>query len=405
MFTNVGQIAADGVPSQTYGDLTTAVTYQQNEHDGDGLEYGLDFRHSSYLGRQRPSRISLYEGYVGGRFKDGRVRARAGHLWMNDLGTLGSVAGAAVEARGKTDSIDSGLGRLRAGVFGGIEPNVYDTGYVQDVRKFGGYFAIDGAGARRHVVGYVTSHRAGLNERSVVTVANFVPVKQKFFLYQAAEYDVQAPLGRAQSGLTYLIANARLSPVDRLEFQTSYNRGRSIDVRGLGDDILNGRALTTSSLEGLSYESVSERVTVEPVRRLRVFASIGRDKNNRDDVATDRMMFGASMFAVRGAGVDVTASDTIVDRPTGRYHSRYVSVGRQLGRKVYVSGDYSSAVSVLRFSRSDGITIEQRPHTTLVTGSSTVNLTRTLSVMINAERVLDDSSRSFRVLSGLTIRY
>ncbi len=176
---------------------------------------------------------------------------------------------------------------------------------------------------------------ASLTERSVLTTTNFIPIGRKVFVYQAAEYDVQAPAGQGRKGLSYFFGNARITPNDRVEFQASYNRGRSVDARSLSEDVLAGRAVTQQSIEGLLYESIGGRATVEVVHRVRVYAGYSRDKNNRDAEATGRTLVGAYASNVAHSGFDVTASDNLMERPQGQsYHSRYVSVGRQLGRGV-----------------------------------------------------------------------
>ena len=42
-------------------------------------------------------------------------------------------------------------------------------------------------------------------------------------------------------------------------------------------------------------------------------------------------------------------------RPSGSYLSLYVSVGREIGNLVYVTGDYSTSLSVVRYLRTDGL--------------------------------------------------
>ncbi len=210
-YVNTSHTDVEGTPGTGFGELTSAFTLQAPDVPGDGLDYGIDVRHSGYSGTAIPSRVSMYEGFVGGRMKDGAVRARAGYLWLTDLGSLGSVAGALVEVRQAPEKA-SGIGRLRVGGFYGLEPNILETGYAPDVTKYGVYAALDGERARRHVLGFVTLKNASLTERSVLTTTNFVPVGQKFFLYQALEYDMQAPAGQGTPGLTYFFANARVSP-------------------------------------------------------------------------------------------------------------------------------------------------------------------------------------------------
>lgn len=403
-YSNLSTTEPDTGPSRSFGEFTTSITFQMPDQDADGFDYGVDLRHSGSQAEGRPQRLWLYEAYAGRRMAGGRVRMRVGNLWLNDLGALGSVAGGQVEVRQPTASA-SAIGRIRAGVFGGLEPAVGDAGYAPDVRKYGGYLAIDGDRARRHVVGFVTIRNASLTERSVVSTTNFVPVGRVFFLYQAAEYDVQRPAGEGSQGLTYFFTNARVSPTSRLDLQATYNRGRSVDTRSLSQDVLSGRPLTRTAIDGLLYESVGGRATVEVLPRVRVYAGYSRDKTNRDDAPTGRTTIGGYAGNVMNSGFDLTASDSLLDATTRRFHAQYFSVGRQIGHAIYVSGDYSTSLSVIHFSRSDGVLIEQRPETKRFSGNGVIYVGRSVSLLINVDRTLDDQARDLRVLSGLTYRF
>jgi len=296
------------------------------------------------------------------------------------------------------------MGRLRLGAFAGAEPSLQTFGYVDDVRKAGGYASIEGHGGRRHVAGLVHLRHGGLVERSVLTVTNFVPLRSRVFAYQMAEYDLAGPGGQGTGGLTYFFLNARVSASERVELQAILSRGRSVDARTITDDVLHGRPVPAGALDGLLYESIGGRATVQVAPHVRVHGGYTRDRNNRDSAPTGRMTFGASAQNIAGSGVDVTVSDAQVDRPTGRYHSTYASIGRQLGRRLYASFDFSSAVSIVRFTRSDGITIEMRPETTQFGGSAVMTVGRSATVLITATRTADLDVREFRLLAGLTYR-
>ena len=98
------------------------------------------------------------------------------------------------------------------------------------------------------------------------------------------------------------LANARTTIAPRVELQGTYNRGRSLDVRRLADDVINGLALTPRDVDGLRYETLGGRasVTVAPrvwqrlghprpaillERRGRFHAGCGHDGSPRDDRA------------------------------------------------------------------------------------------------------------------------
>jgi len=403
VYTNVSHMEVEGGLTRDIQEISTAATYSLPERDTDGLVYGVDFRHSHDGSGVRADRVSLYEGYVGLRAASGRMMARAGHLWLNELGSLGSMAGAAVELRSSPDIL-SNVSRVRAGGFAGLEPNVFEAGYVHDVRKYGAYVAFEGEQARRQGIGIVSIKHGALAERSVITGTNFLPVGRKFFMYQAAELDVTAPGGQSHRGLNYFLTNVRVAPTQRVDVQGNFTRGRSIDARGITEDSLNGRTVTPATIEGFLYESMGGRVAVEVIPGVRLNAGYARDKNNRDDRPSSRVTIGGYAGNVAKSGFDVSGSDSYVHRVTGPYHSRYVSVGRQLGRGVYVSGDISTSLAVLRLLQGDGVIVEMRPHTTRVTGSATIYAGRSMSFLVTIDRTVDEGSRDLRMLSGITYR-
>jgi len=393
-----------GGEATSYADVMTSVAYSFLDRETDGVEYGLDMRYSAYTVAGRDPRVSIYNGFVGSRLAGGHAHLRAGHLWIDDLGGLGALAGAQIEMR--LGAIpDAGLGRWRGGVFGGLDPNVYTLGYGDGVRKLGGYAVLEGARGRRHVAGYVNVHNGEMTERSVLSVANFVPAGP-LFVYQVAEYDL-APVagGRGHDGLTYLFGTARLSVGRRLELQGTVSRGRSVDARGLSDDIQAGRPVTQQAVDGLRYESYGGRVSGEILPRVRTYVGYSRDRNNRDDDPTGRWLAGGFAGDLFGTGVDVTVSASRLRGPTGTYHSTFVSAGRELGPRVYATAEMSTALSQVRFLRWDGLVVETRPTTKRFGGNATVQLWRSTSSFVSLEHSRDgDDYREWRALTGLTVR-
>jgi hypothetical protein len=58
----------------------------------------------------------------------------------------------------------------------------------------------------------------------------------------------------------------------------------------------------------------------------------------------------------------------------------------------------------VRFSRSDGIVVETRPHTTRLSGTATIHVGRSVSRLATLERTNGDQMNEFRVMSGITYR-
>jgi len=402
-FTAVGSTAKDSGVERGFTELITTVTLASAVAEKGGAEFGLDFRGAAYPGTEdRERRVSIYEGFAGYRAAGGRLGARVGQLWLNDLGALGSVGGLHVEYR---QPMENRRTRLRAGVFGGAEPKIMEAGYVSDVRKYGGYLALDGAGARRHVLGFVAIRNQNLRERSVLTFSNFVPAGRSFFLYQAGEYDLEGPAGRGSGGLSYFFLNARYSGIKLLELQGSYHRGRSLDARTITIDQLNGRPVSQQALAGLVFESVGGRVWVNLGRHYRVFAGYTQDRNNRDDERTGRTTVGFLSSNLFGTGLDLSVSDIRTGRPDASYDAWDVTVGRSITAKVYVSGGYSSALSVFRPVNSGSFVVESRPRTDRYLGSGIIHLTRRISLVVTGEWLEDGSLTELRGMSTLAYRF
>jgi hypothetical protein len=397
--------ATDDATRSSDASVSTAVTLESvDTGSGRGVDFRLDMRHLRAVMGLRPDRTSFYDAYVGGHFGGStQVRMRVGHMWLHDLGAIGALAGGLVEV-GRPQSAEGT--RFRVGAFAGREPQMYELGFEPDVRKMGGYVAIENGVLRRHVVGYTRVQQGSLTERSVVSVTNYVPVASRFFAYQAAEVDVSGPAqGAAPSGLSYFLTNARYSPIERVELSGTYNRGRSIDARTLTNELLNGRALTQQATEGLRYESRGARLTVDVVRGIQVYGSYAQDRTNRDDALTGRVAIGGHAANLLRSGFDLSASDALVNRSTGAYHSRYVSIGRSVGRAVYVSADYSTSLSIVQFLRSDGIVIETRPWTRRFSGSANATLGRSTSLLFTIDYTKDEAQNELRILSGFSYRF
>lgn len=399
-FATTSQLAVDQEGSRSSSEFVTAATYHSAERTDDGLEYGLDARLANYAGVERDPRASVYDGWIGLRLLDGALAVRGGQMWITDLGGLGAVAGGFAEYRRPL-----GSGHLRLAGFGGMEPETYDLSVVSGVKRMGGYAAFDGAGLRRYVLGYVMVKNGSITERSVLTTTNFIPFGRQGLIYQAAEIDLQGPGGQGHGGLTYFFINGHAAATKTIDIQATFHRGRSIDARTITENELAGRPVLPQSLEGLLFESASGRVTVTVAPGIRVFGGYGQDRNNRGDPRVARLTAGGSVASVLRSGVDVTASYSRMDRQSrGSYSSWYVSAGRSVSARVYVTGDYSSSVSVLRLFGVDGIQVETRPFTRRVSGSAIVNVSRPLSVLVTGEHTSETAAAENRLLAGLTWR-
>ncbi|MFO7695138.1 MAG: hypothetical protein R6V57_18795, partial [Vicinamibacterales bacterium] len=148
------------------------------------------------------------------------------------------------------------------------------------------------------------------------------------------------------------------------------------------------------------------RLTVEVAKGFRVFAGYGQDRNDRDADPVDRLSFGIYTSNLFGTGVDVNVTDYRYQRGSASsYDSWYVSAGRSFGSRLYLSGEYTTSLSVLRYAREDGFLVESRPQTNRFGASANIYLSRTLSLLVVADYTRDEGYKETRLLSGLSVRF
>jgi hypothetical protein len=108
---------------------------------------------------------------------------------------------------------------------------------------------------------------------------------------------------------------------------------------------------------------------------------------------------------VLGSGIDATVSLSRYDRGApGSFDSWYVSIGRSVTSRFYLSGDYTSSLSIARFTSGSGIVVETRPQTNRYSGSAVIMLTRLASVLLTLEYTDDDTYTETRLLAGMSYR-
>ncbi len=296
----------------------------------------------------------------------------------------------------------SAWARSRPASSAGSSPKSSSWATVDGVSKLGGYLSLESQSGRRHVLGYANIQNQSQTERSVIFFSNYIPVKRTFHLYQAAEYDLQGPGGQGTSQLTYFFTNIRYSPVRQVEVQGIYHRGISVDSRLIADSLREGRPVSEAQLEGFLFESIGGRLTLRPWRNFQFFFGYAQDRTREDEEKRDRYSFGIFSPNLLRSGFDLTISDTRFNTAAGEMSDAwYFSLGRDLGRAIYLEGYYRSSVAFLRLSRS-GIVVDRRPYSHLYGLSSVIRLGRRISLLVTLERTDEDSLDETRVLSGLS---
>jgi hypothetical protein len=142
-----------------------------------------------------------------------------------------------------------------------------------------------------------------------------------------------------------------------------------------------------------------------PWKIVRLWAGYGKNRNNRGDAWYDRTQAGVSLVDPFGWGTSLTASLSKIDRESGNYDSKYISLSQSIGRSVWLSLDYITSLSVYRYRQSDGGFLVVTPESERWALSATINFNRTVSLLLSAEVMDHDDFDELRALTGLTVRF
>ena len=406
LFGNVTQLTRSDLSKSTLSQWSAALTLHSASNQDGGFEYAVDYRGSQYPDSSRDDLNSLYNAYVGGRTPGGVFGARIGQMWLDELGSLGSVGGVYLSLAQKDPT---SIGRFRLGLFGGVEPKVQQIGYFDKVRKAGGFVALDGYDALRSVLGYVQVRNDKLLERSVIVLNNYIPIGRTISIYQAGEYDVAPPAGQGKTGLNYFLVNARWQASRVIEVQALYHYGLSIDARSLTDDQIHGRPIDPRLLDGFLFESAGGRLSFTVTPTIRLYAGYAAEKRNRSDATIGRITAGLFASDLFRTGFDLSVSENRYQRTTGQGDDNavYVSLGRSIGPQVYLTAEYSTSVAFLQFTDSGGVTVVSQPSFQRYALSGVANLSRAFSLLLTLEHIRGDQrvDEENRALLGLSFRF
>jgi len=155
----------------------------------------------------------------------------------------------------------------------------------------------------------------------------------------------------------------RFVPVRRVELQGSYHHGLSSTPARLTDNQPERAPDRPAPARWFLFESLVGRVSVDVFSTLRVYAGYGREKGT---TRTRRRTGSRS-----GLRVDVLAPDSICGRDNRISHltgaagiTTPVRLPRSsIGRSVYLTVEYDTSVSIVRFTDSGGVIVESQPKT------------------------------------------
>ena len=72
---------------------------------------------------------------------------------------------------------------------------------------------------------------------------------------------------------------------------------------------------------------------------------------------------------------------------------------------MYLSAEYATSVSVVRFTNTGGLVVESQPKTRRYALSGVMHVSRPISLLLTLEELRDDTSNQERGLLGLTYRF
>jgi hypothetical protein len=118
------------------------------------------------------------------------------------------------------------------------------------------------------------------------------------------------------------------------------------------------------------------------------------------------MQYGLYSSDLFNSRVDIHFAGYRYMPPTGpSYGSWSFSAGRMIGDKLYLSGEYSSSLAILRQTEENGVIVENQPHSSRYNVSAIANLSRAISLQFSLDHITGDLDDETQFMAGISYRF
>jgi hypothetical protein len=312
---------------------------------GNGWSVRLDVRDRHRLYGDRDNQFILYDLYLNHDSTSSRFYLSLGHMNLYDTAGIGTLLGAA-----------AGYKIFRTwlvGAYGGIQPEIYETKWDFDYRKFGLFVRHNGPGARSLQISVNNLSYNGQTERRFIYGGLLLPLKNVLTLYGNLEYELAGNV-KPEDRLSRIFLNLRLDLGRFVDLLGSVSSGRGLDYHRYIMELSKDITLRQNDIERYYYSKMTGlRASIKPVKNLRLFVE-RRDSEQADlGVLNHTWRLGLSAHNLLNSGISFNGVYNFNRGDLSESDYVYLALGRTFGRlSWYLS--FATTYNGVRYDTENG---------------------------------------------------
>lgn len=325
--------------SDLYQKISTRLKLTLGNRPGDGLTVFVDVRNRFTPGDQGKNVLTLYDIRLSFDSMKSKFFFSLGQMNMYDSAGIGILTGAVAGYK-----INKYLG---VGAYGGLEPDIYNTTWDTDYRKFGAFVRYIGRRARQFSLSYNMIRFNNQNERRFLYLSTLMPVSNSLIFFGTMEYELDSKI-RTADRLSQLFVNSRLNLGRYADVTVHYSSGRGLDYHQFLLEQSQSPSIQNTEIDRFYYsQSYGARLSITPVKKLRLHLS--RQESEQKDllIKNHTTGFGFTFSDILKTGVSLYANYNLNRGDYSESDTYYISASRNFG-KVYWTLNYANFYNGVR---------------------------------------------------------
>ncbi len=353
-----------------YNRLSSRLKLELLNRPGNGWTLSFDVRNRATLGEGGSNQFIIYNSYISFKSLSSRFFFSLGQMNLYDTAGIGELTGGIAGFRINRE--------ISIGGYAGLNPDIYNTRWDTQYRKYGMFTTFRGENARQISLSYNFLSYENQTEREYIYANALFPFSSKFIIYGSIEYELREGI-RDEDRITHLFTNARFHPLNKISLNFNFSSGRGIDYHKYLLDYSLDPSLRISNIERFYYsETYGLRLTFSPLKKLRLYVSKRFSELKDENIKNNSTRFGLSSTDVFNSGFGIFGNYTLNKGDLSESNSYIFSISRNFS-KLSWSMSLSSYFNSIRLSASDTPEIIHYPDRRTLTTDLFYYLNRSLA--------------------------
>jgi len=339
-----GRIYSDWFGINTGGRFVSQFSNRVRMDLGDagaGWSARFDVRDRVYLGNEGRHQLSLYDVRLTYDHIQKPVYLAIGQMNLYDTAGIGELLGGVAAYRPDP--------RILIGGYGGLLPNLYETGVDPSYQRYGIFAHYLGPKAQTFSLSLNEIRYSGQSERRYVYFTGLTHAGERAILYGNLEFEAGSAV-KGSDRLSRVFTNARIDLTSRLDVTFNLSSGKGLDFHRFVLDRLQDPLGDRNDLERFYYNTqYGARLRYRVSENWRLY--FGQSLSERKDRAIKNRttQLGLSVSQIAQSGLSVYANYNLNRGDQAESDSLCCSISKALGRRSWTTS-YSTSFNALRFS-------------------------------------------------------